>query len=120
MLELIRREVPIILLTAWCLLGGGLRCFLSEIIIILSSTTTATAGGGCYHDVLAAIQQSSGLSAALLLFSDNLNHRVILKIRPLSYFHDGHRMSLQRSSNTPSKKTGYEFNTIAGGYIFFS
>jgi len=52
-MELIRREVPIILLTAWCLLGGGLRCFLSEIIIILSSTTTATAGGGCYdHDVL--------------------------------------------------------------------
>jgi hypothetical protein len=35
------------------------------------------------------------------------NHWVILKIRPLSYFHDGHRMSLQRSSNTPSKKTGY-------------
>ena len=69
-MELIRREVPIILLTAWCLLGGGLRCFLSEIIIILSSTTTATAGGGCYdHDVLAAIQQSSGLSACY--FSDN-------------------------------------------------
>ena len=33
--------------------------------------------------------------------------RVILKIRPLSYFHDGHRMSPQRSSNTPSRKPGY-------------
>jgi len=28
--------------------------------------------------------------------------QVILKIRPLSYFHDGHPMSPQRSSNTPS------------------
>jgi hypothetical protein len=36
------------------------------------------------------------------------NHQPdILKIRPMSYFHDGHHMSLQRSSNTPSKKPGY-------------
>ena len=68
-MELIRREVPIILLTAWCLLGGGLRCFLSEIIIILSSTTTATAGGGCYdHDVLYCSCHPAELRPFRLLF----------------------------------------------------
>jgi hypothetical protein len=35
------------------------------------------------------------------------NHWVISKIRLLWYFNDGHRMSPRRSSNTPSKKTGY-------------
>ena len=32
---------------------------------------------------------------------------VILKIRPLSYFHEGHRMCRQRNSNTPFQKPGY-------------
>ena len=47
-----------------------------------------------------------------------LRHQVILKIRPMSYFHDGHSMSLWRSSNTPSKKTGYFGSNCAPPVVY--
>ncbi len=37
---------------------------------------------------------------------DRTHHGVILKIRPKSYFHKGHRMSAQRNFDTPPKKLG--------------